>query len=112
MRLDPQQVPTTLMQPAMDAGQPTAPSPVFTGLTIEYDRMHGHPRTVILNRDDTRTEHYTITDDSGAGLGQDVRYFELGSRIVSEPRCAPPDPETLAALRAAAADWTPTGGRA
>jgi len=56
----------------------------FTALTIEGDPQTGQPRTVILNRDDGRTEHYVITDHSGAALGPDIRHYALGSRLVSD----------------------------
>jgi hypothetical protein len=85
MYLDPRQVPMTLMQPAMDAGRPVAPPAAFTALTISCDPKSGRPRSVDLNREDGCVEVYLITDYSGVALGPDVRYYELGSRVITDP---------------------------
>ena len=57
-----------------------------TSLTIEYDAAGARPLRAVLNRDDGGTEYYVITGYSGAGLGNDVRHYDLGNRVVSDPQ--------------------------
>lgn len=99
MYLNPAQIPTSLMEPAMDAGQPaekstpasSADRPACTDVSIGYHPVTKHLREVMLAFADGVTEVYAIADHSGAALHQNW-HIRLGARTT----CDPPTTETRA----------------